>query len=92
LETKILKCDCGCGETANSEHERLNWLFLDQPAKSEDSYEPKLERQFHFKGIPCLNRWAQMADLKSKHLSKSAQNGPTPRGTYIDDTLPGVYV
>ena len=90
--TERLDCDCGCGISAVHDSDKTGWIFVYQPSKDDDSFYPKLERDFHFRSISCLANWSQKAHLISGSLSKSARNGPKPRGTYSDDNLPGVYV
>lgn len=92
MMTERLDCDCGCGASAVEDSDKTGWIFVYQPSKKEDSLDPKLERNFHFKSISCLTKWAQGANLIANSLSKHARNGPRPRGTYHDKNLPGIYV
>ena len=92
METRILKCDCGCGAIAESDQDKVHWFGLFQNPNSQDSCEVKLDREFHFKSLSCLNNWAQKAQLIGSSLSKHAKIGPRPRETLRSDELPGVYV
>ena len=91
MKTETLKCD-GCSKLVDNDYDKMGWLFIYQPFKNQDNNKPNLEHDFHFCSFVCLMTWASNAEKIGRELSESAAHGPTPRGTLIDEKLPGVYV
>lgn len=92
MEIKTISCDCGCGALATEDYKKNNWFILSQPQQKVDSYDPKLERKFHFKTLTCLETWSKKAVKVGKDLSEGAINGPRPRGSLHRPDFPGIYV